>query len=276
MMQMKPLDAGGLRVGVFDRGSGPTLLLVHGFPLDHSMWEGQAEDLAQDFRVIAPDLRGFGCSDVTEGEVPMERFADDLAALLDRLDGARQIAFCGLSMGGYIAWEFWRRHRSRLSHLILCDTRAEADSSEAAAARRQTADRILAEGTSFLADSMAPKLFSPQSLHRHPELVRQTEAVMRATPAAGAAAAMRGMAARRDAVGVLGQIDIPTLVLCGQHDALTSADQMRAMAERIPGARFVEVPDAGHLSPRENPSAVNHAIRQWFDSLSNARETTSP
>ena len=262
---MKWVDIDGIQLNVCDQGQGPVLLLVHGFPLDHTMWRGQIEDLAREFRVIAPDLRGFGRSDVTEGVVSMERFADDLAALLDALDARGEVAFCGLSMGGYVAWQFWRRHRSRLSHLVLCDTRAAPDTPEAAQARLESADRVLAEGVGFLADAMVGKLFADPTRRERPELVEAMRKVMLGTPAAGAAAALRGMAARQDATGWLSEIDVPALVLCGRYDAISPVDEMRGMAQRIPEARFVEIPDAGHMAPLENPEAVNRAIREILE-----------
>src|SRR5438067_1036671 len=114
---MSFVQVGDVRLNVFERGSGAPLLLVHGFPLDHSMWSGQIDGLAANCRVIAPDLRGFGSSDVTPGMVTMEQMADDLAGLLDALTIKQPIAFCGLSMGGYVAWQFALRHRSRLAKL---------------------------------------------------------------------------------------------------------------------------------------------------------------
>jgi len=148
MAIMKLCDIG---MNVVERGSGVPLLLVHGYPLDHSMWQGQIEGLGDACRVIAPDLRGFGASGVTPGTVTMGQMADDMAALLDALKIHEPIVFCGLSMGGYVAWQFALRHRQRLTKLILCDTRAAADSPEAAAGRLKTADKVLDEGAAVAA-----------------------------------------------------------------------------------------------------------------------------
>ena len=149
---------GSLKVD--DRGSGDVLLLVHGFPLDHSMWAGQMEVLAQDYRVIAPDLRGFGQSSSTSGTLTMETMADDLAKLLDVLNVTEPIVFCGLSMGGYVAMQFWKRHPQRLRGLVLCDTRAMGDTPEAAANRQAMAEKVIKEGSQVAADAMLPKLFA--------------------------------------------------------------------------------------------------------------------
>src|SRR5687768_13865152 len=121
MPQVKVHDG---QLHYFDTGRGTPLLLVHGFPLDHTMWQVQIDGLAERYRVIAPDLRGFGQSSVTQGLVTMQRMADDIAELLSGIKLSEPVVFCGLSMGGYVAWQFALRHRQRLARLILCDTRA--------------------------------------------------------------------------------------------------------------------------------------------------------
>ena len=248
-------------LNVLDQGHGTPLLLVHGFPVDHTMWQRQMDDLAQEYRVIAPDLRGFGRSPATSGEVLMEQFADDLAVLLDVLGVAEPVVFCGLSMGGYIAWQFWRRHRARLAALVLCDTRALADPPEVAQGRLATAARVLAEGVSLLPETMLQRLFAPVTFDEQPELIAVTRRVMLNTPAAGAAAALRGMAQRPNFTSQLGAIDVPTLALCGEQDAIATVSEMRALAAGIAGAQFLEIPHAGHMAPLENPAPVNAAIR---------------
>jgi 3-oxoadipate enol-lactonase len=253
-----------IHLNVIDQGQGRPLLLVHGFPLDHSMWDAQIVDLARDYRVIAPDLRGFGASDVTEDAASMEQFADDLAALTEALRIDEPLVLCGLSMGGYVAWQFWRRHRARLRALVLCDTRAAADSPEVAQGRLNNANRALTEGVAFLADMMLGKLFAPQSLQQRPELIAATRnVILRASPQ-GVAAALRGMAARTDVSRLLPQIDVPTLLVCGQQDMISPVDEMRGIATKIPGAQFAEIADAGHISPQENPALVNQAIRRFL------------
>ncbi len=261
---MPKISIGRISLNVVDQGRGRPLLFVHGFPLDHSMWQGQIAPLSRIYRVIAPDLRGFGRSDVSEGSVSMERFADDLAAVLDAMEIEQPVAFCGLSMGGYIAWQFWRRHVSRLDRLILCDTRAVADSDDAARSRHETAERVLREGTAFLIDTMIPKLFTEATSSLHPEIVEATRQVICSADPRGIAAALRGMAVRPDVTGWLRSIKLPTLVICGQHDAISTVGEMRALADRLPVARFVEIPDAGHMAPLEQPPKVNAAIREFL------------
>ena len=258
---MKALSVRGTELWCVDRGGGLPLLLVHGFPLDHTMWAGQIEGLSAKCRVIAPDLRGFGRSRRKgDDKVTMADFADDLAALLDALKISEPVVLCGLSMGGYIAFQFWRRHAARLRGLILCDTRAAADPPEAAAARAAMADRVLREGPAPLVETMLPRVLGETTRRQRPDLVENVRRVMLAADPRAIAAATRGMAERPDMTASLPQIGCPTLVVVGGEDVVSPPAEMRGIAEAIPAARFVEIPAAGHLSPLEKPAAVNAAI----------------
>jgi 3-oxoadipate enol-lactonase len=281
---VKSLSVRGTELWYVDRGSGIPLLLVHGFPLDHAMWVGQIDALggrtpgmlvgeafmsappaqsppAPKCRVIAPDLRGFGRSGRNGNDkVTMDQFADDLAGLLDALAIDEPVILCGLSMGGYIAFQFWKKYPARLRGLILCDTRASADSPEAAAGRLSMADRVLREGPAPLVEAMMPRLFAETTRRQHPQMVQRLQGVMMASDPVGIAAAARGMVDRPDMTAVLGQIRCPTLVIVGQSDAISPPAEMRGIAEAIPGAQFTEIPAAGHMAPLENAPAVNAAI----------------
>lgn len=262
---MPRVSVGELTLHVETAGVGPPLLLVHGFPLDHTMWSAQIAHCAATHRVIAPDLRGFGRSDVTDGVVTMEQFADDLAALLTNLGVAEPVHLCGLSMGGYIAFAFLRRHRRRLRSLILCDTRAAADSPEAAEQRQLTAERVLKEGTAFLAEGMLERLFAAATRAEHPELVAATLGVMRAAPPRGVAAASRGMASRSAAGDdLLADIDVPTLVVVGSEDAISPAAEMQSFSGKIPKSHFVVLEEAGHLAPMEQPAQMNAVLDHFL------------
>lgn len=266
---MPTIAANNRNFNVHIQGDGAPILLVHGFPLDHTMWRGQVDHLAGAYRVIAPDLRGFGknASVVVDG-LSMETFADDLAALLDELNITQPICLCGLSMGGYIALAFVRKHRHRLGSLILCDTKATADDEAAKKVREQTALKVLETGPDFLAEAMAEKLFAPSTRSDHPEIVAETQAVIRQTSRESIAAASRAMAARPDSTDLLSAIDLPTLVLVGEHDAITTSAEMRTMSHTLPRATFVEIADAGHMAPLEVPEAVNAAIDHFLASTS--------
>jgi pimeloyl-ACP methyl ester carboxylesterase len=262
---MQRIAVGDINLNVEQRGRGAPLLLVHGFPLDHSMWRHQLDAFGARFHVIAPDLRGFGQSDATPpGTVTMAQLADDLAGLLDALGITQPVTFCALSMGGYVAFPFVCRHAKRLDKLILCDTRAVADTAEAAQNRRAFADRVLAEGSAVAADAMLPKLFAPLTAEKQPEVVEQTRQVMLRANPIGVAAALEAMAVREDSTGLLPTIQVPALLLCGEHDGISTPDEMRGMAQAIPAARFEEIPGAGHMAPLEAPGPVNRAIAQFL------------
>lgn len=253
-------SSGGMNVE--QRGSGRPLVLIHGFPLDHTMWKGQLSGLSDRYRVIAPDLRGFGKSDVTIEATTMEQYADDIAEMVEALGIDEPVGICGLSMGGYIAWQFFLRHRERLARLVLCDTRAVADTEDAARQRMRMAESVLMKGTDELADVMIPRLFAASTLKSNPSAVEATRAVIRGTDPVGVASALRGMAVRADFTPHLPSVKVRALLLCGEHDVISPAEEMRGIAAAMPQAEFIEIPDAGHMAPLENPATVNAAIRQ--------------
>jgi pimeloyl-ACP methyl ester carboxylesterase len=185
-----------------DRGAGLPVLVVHGFPLDHSMWSAQIDALAARCRVIAPDLRGFGQSPLGDADpesgISMERYADDLAELLDAVAIREPIVLVGFSMGGYIAWQFVRKYYSRLRALVQCDTKAAADTEEARAGRLKMAENVAAWGSARVAEMMGPRLFAPSTFATKPQVVAAVRRVVEHTSPAAIAAAQRGMAARPD------------------------------------------------------------------------------
>ncbi len=261
---LKDINLAGATLSVADVGQGPPILFAHGFPLDHTMWSQQLAELSRDHRCIAPDLRGFGQSSVTSGKVTMAQFADDLAALLDVLGVSEPVVLCGLSMGGYIAWEFVRRHAARLRGLILCDTRAVPDSPEAVANRLRLAEDVVRLGPELVANAMLPRLFAPNTTAHRPEGVHELRQVMLATNPQGIAAASRGMAERGDARPLLPTINCPTLVIVGEHDVISPPAEMRDIATAIPRSVFQIIADAGHMAPLEQPLAINAAICQFL------------
>jgi 3-oxoadipate enol-lactonase len=261
---MKKRSIGDIELAYMDRGSGPPVFLVHGFPMDHSLWNAQIDELAGDYRVIAPDLRGFGHSGASKTTVSMAQFADDLVALLDALCISEPIVLCGLSMGGYIAFEFLRKYGGRLRGLILCDTRAACDTPSAAANRLETAERVLREGVGPLVDNMIGKLFSPKTFERRPEVAAAMRETMMSQKPSGVAAALWGMASRRDSRPLLPEIRCPTLVVVGRDDGLSTPEEMRSLASAIAGARFFEIADSGHLSPLEGSEQFNAIVRDFL------------
>jgi 3-oxoadipate enol-lactonase len=271
MTEMKTVRVADIDMAYVDRGSGIPVLLVHGFPLDYTMWTPQIDALADRWRVVAPDLRGFGRTPLgsvdTERGIPMEQFADELAGLLAALAIDQPVVLCGLSMGGYIAWQFVRRHADRLRALVVCDTRAGADTDEARAARMKMIEHIDQWGAARVADMMGPRLFAPRSFETQPDQVRALRQVVESTAPASIAAAQRGMAARPDMTGFLPQIDVPTLVLVGDQDVITPPPEAASIAAAIPHAEMVIVPGAGHMTTLENPAAVNAALARFLSRI---------
>ncbi len=263
---LRTIEVQAVRYQVVDEGVGPALLLVHGFPLNHTMWDAQIAEFASTHRVIAPDLRGFGGTDGALYSVSMEQLADDCVALLEALQVDRPITFCGLSMGGYVGWQMALRYPEWVGRLILCDTRAAADTPEAVANRLKMADIVIKEGSEPVAWAMMPKLFAPGTAERQPAIVQRVrQMVMDSSPMA-IAAAHRGMAVRPDVTSLLPSLHVPSLVIVGDHDAISPPAEMKAIADALPNAKFVLVPDAGHMAPMENPLAVNAAIREFLAS----------
>jgi pimeloyl-ACP methyl ester carboxylesterase len=258
-------------IGVFAQGRGEPILFVHGFPLRHDMWRSQIEAFGKSYRVIAPDLRGFGESKLSGATatttLTMEAFADDLHVLLHAVFVDRPVVLCGLSMGGYIAWQFLRKYRDQLKALVLCDTRATGDSPEQAAGRQKLAAEVLALGPQAAVDAMLPRLVSPKTAEQQPGVVSDLRKMILRNSSVSIAATLRGLAERPDCTQMLPSIDVPTLVLCGQDDQITPMAEMKTMAQAIPGAQFVEVADAGHMSPMENPKTINATIDRFLKSI---------
>ncbi|GAA0599279.1 alpha/beta fold hydrolase [Kutzneria viridogrisea] len=239
--------------------SQPTLLLVHGHPFDRSMWRPQVERFgAQGWRVLAPDLRGYGENPTPAAKTPLEVFAGDLVDLLDRL-GVNRVVLAGLSMGGQIALEFHRLFRERLAGLVLADTSAPAETGQGRKNRTDLADRLLREGMEQYARELLPKMVAAQA----PRAVREHVLhMMRNAPVQGAAAALRGRAERPDYVDMLAEITVPTLVVVGSEDEFTPLADAQLLHERIPGSRLAVIEGAGHLPNLERPAEFDAALAE--------------
>jgi 3-oxoadipate enol-lactonase len=255
-------------LAISDEGPGPVVVLLHGFPLSRAMWQEQLSSIGSIYRVIAPDLRGHGDSPVPEGAYTMDAMADDVVEMLETLEIAGPVVVGGLSMGGYVALSLVARYPTRVRGLILMDTRAGADTPEAAQGREATAQAVLAaDSANAVVDSMLPRLFCKMTLEQRPERVEPMKAIMAKTAPQGIAGALRGMAARPDRRGDLPKIVVPTLVLVGAEDVITPPAEAKAMAEAIPNAQLEVIPNAGHMAPYENPSVANAAILRFLKSL---------
>jgi pimeloyl-ACP methyl ester carboxylesterase len=268
---MKTAALSRTEMAYVDRGAGLPLMLVHGFPLDHTMWTAQVGALAERARVIAPDLRGFGRTPLGQVDpsrgVSMDEYADDLAELLDALAIREPIVLVGFSMGGYVAWQFVRKHAERLRGLVPCDTRSAADTAEAREGRLKMAQHVAEWGAARVAAMMGPKLLSARSFETKPDVVRSVRGMVERTPPAAIAAAQRGMATRPDSTDLMPKIAVPTLVIVGEHDAISTPAEMESIARAIPGAGLAVIPEAGHMAPMENPAAVNEALAEFLRAL---------
>jgi pimeloyl-ACP methyl ester carboxylesterase len=258
-----PID--GLRIAYTDQGHGlPPLLFVHGFPLSRGAWQHQIEAFGPTHRVVAPDLRGLGESEASEGPTSMARFADDLEHLLRQL-GTGPVVLVGHSMGGYVALAFQDRHPGLLRGLVLVGTRAGADAPEAAAKRRAAAERVRREGISSVVDDMAPKMLAVGTADGN--RLGQVRALMQSASAAGVAGALLGMAERPDATPRLGRIGVPTLVITGAEDTVIPPSESEVLARSIPGADLEVIPRAGHLVAFEQAEAFNDRLAAWLRRL---------
>lgn len=254
-----------------ERGEGSPVLMTHGFPLDHSMWRFQIEALSANYRVIAPDLRGLGQSPIEpiagKTGIAMAEYADELASLLDQLNVDEPAVFIGFSMGGYIAWQFFRNHHNRLRALVQCDTKAVGDTPQTQETRFKMAESVEGWGSAHIASLMTPKLFASATLSSNNEIVQEVQSVISRTDPVGIAAAQRGMAHREDATPLLSNLDLPVLYLVGEEDQISTPEEMQAMADQTPGAQLVKIAEAGHMSPLENPQAVSSAILKFLARL---------
>jgi len=247
-------------------GAGAPILFVHGFPLSGELWRPFVPALGKGFRLIIPDLRGHGRSEASTS-VTMAGFADDLATLLDAIGESRPVVLVGMSMGGYICFEFYRRQPQRVRAVVLASTRAQADSPEDARARRQAAGRARREGSVAVAEAMMPRLFSP---HASQELRTRWLEIMAATNPEGIAAALEAMAARPESLSTLVSMSCPVLIIAGEDDTLTPPDDARRMYQAAPDARLEMLSGAGHMSPVERPEPFLEALSGFLEDL--ARE----
>lgn len=247
-------------------GDGPAILFIHGFPLDRTMWRHLAATLTG-WRRIAPDLRGAGLSDVPDGGYSMTEYADDLAALLDVLR-VESTVVCGLSMGAYVAFALLRRHPGKVRGLVLANTRAEADTPEGLKGRDEMIALVEGGGSEAIVERLMPKLFAPSSLTAMPQVVEHVRTMIANSPPRGVIGALEAMKARDDQTAFLPEINVPTLVIAGREDQLISNDRSKALADAIPEAQFTLIPEAGHLTPMEQPIATGRVIGEFLEAIS--------
>ncbi len=236
------------------------VLLIHAFPVDARMWDAQRTAIGDRAPVVAPHLPGFGGTPGAGEVMTMASAADRCLEALDAA-GVDRAVVCGLSMGGYTAFELWRRARERFAGLILANTKAAPDTEEGVAGRRALAARLVAEGSGFLVESPPPLLSGNASSG----LTGRVRELIAAQPAASIAAAALGMAERPDSTPDLATIDVPTLVVTSDGDTLIPADVSSPMADEIPGAELAVIAGAGHLSNLEAPGTFDELLAHHLD-----------
>lgn len=250
-----------------DHGDGIPLLLIHGFPLNRSLWEPQIRELSAFARVLAPDLRGYGESEAPSGVYSMDLLARDCQAFLEATGVNQPTLVCGLSMGGYVALAFYRLYPERVAGLVLAATRAGADSEEGKSNRDKTAAQAREQGASAVAAGMLPKMMSSKTYATNPELVERVSDIMSSASVEGIVGASSGMKERPDSNELLAKIRVPTLILHGSDDQLIPFKEAEAMHEAIEGSRLRLLPEAGHLLNLEQPELFNQAVQDFLASL---------
>lgn len=255
---------GGINLAYEDKGTGLPLLFIHGYPLSRRIWDPQLEGLADVARLIALDLCGHGDSDAVPGPFSMESLADDCKNLLEALGITSPVVLCGLSMGGYVTFAFYRKYPERVAGLILAATRSGEDSPEGKANRDKAADLARKGGPSAIAESMLPKMLSPKTYEEKPELVHRVREIMEGTSLGGIIGDLMSMKLRPDSTPGLKKVDKPTLILHGSDDQLIPPSEAIAMSGAIPGARLNLLPDAGHLLNMEQPQLFNNSVREFL------------
>jgi pimeloyl-ACP methyl ester carboxylesterase len=240
--------------------------LLHPFPTNHRFWDECAPHLETRYQLIIPDVRGHGASPPGEGPATMDKHARDLLLLCNELGIAKAI-FVGVSIGGYVLFEFWRQSRDRVAALVLSNTRAGADLPEQRAARQKSIDDVQLRGPAPFIEGMLPKMLSESTLRSRPDRVEAARKLMAAISVQGIAASLQGMMARPDSTSTLKTIDVPTLIIAGEEDTLTPIAEAELMRRGIGGSRLEVVPKAGHYSALEQPEDTGRILRAFLDSV---------
>jgi pimeloyl-ACP methyl ester carboxylesterase len=263
---MQRIKSGDAEIAYWALGDGAPIVLLHPFPANHEFWQPVAQTLATRYRVILPDLRGHGESEVGEGPATMEKHAADIARVMDDA-GVGRAPLIGVSIGGYALFELWRKNRGRVAALGLCNTKAPADNAEARAGRLQAANDVLERGTEPFFESMTPRLLGKTTRETRPDLVDGAVRMMRQMSPADVAQVQRGMAERPDSVETLKTINVPTLLVTGDEDLMTGVNEAELMRQHIAGSQLKVIPKAGHYSPWERSDSVSILLRQFLDGL---------
>ena len=246
-------------------GSGPDVVLLHAFPANREMWRPMAEMMADRYRLIMPDLRGHGESELGNGVATMEKHAEDLRLVCVDAD-VNKAVFAGVSIGGYILFEFWRRHRARVRALVMANTRASADTEEGRKTRLQSVDDVMRFGPEPFVEKMLEKVIGETTRRNRPDIVGSARHMMLQMPARAIAEVQRGMAARPDSVATLPTIDVPALVIASDEDGTTPLKEAEIMRQGVRGAEMKVISRVGHYAVFERPDAVYELMAPFLAS----------
>ena len=255
---------GGLSVLLEGNQKNRAIIFLHGFPYDHTMWKAQIAAFSETYYCVAYDIRGLGDSSVGDGQFTMELFVDDLEMMMHELKIEKPI-ICAFSMGGYIALRALERMEKKFSAVILCDTLSNADDNETKINRSDSIKRINAQGLSSFSKIFVARCFSDAYKKEHKDAIEKRIAKSRKFNSIGVKGGLLAMLTRNDTTPYLSSIKLPTLVLCGEYDVITPPIRVKTMAEQIPGAQFVLIKNAGHMSVIENPEECNEAIKAFLE-----------
>ena len=236
-----------------------SIIFVHGFPYEHTMWDKQVDHLKEEFFCVTYDIRGLGTSVVGDGQYTMEKYADDLFSIISEMNLEKPV-LCGLSMGGYLAYCAVERNQDIFKSVIFCDTKAQSDTDEIKLVRANKIKQINEEGLNAFIEAFVPLCFSDEYQSKSSENYSAVKSLCKTNNPIGVKGALIAMISRGDSTPFLEQIKIPTLHLCGEFDTMTPPDKMKEDASKIPNAEFKAVPNSGHMSPIENPEFVNEVI----------------
>ncbi len=252
---------------VLSEGDGPAVVLLHAFPLDRGMWASQVAALSARYRVHAVDLFGFGRCALPAGGWGVESMADALAGWIVAEKIRTPVVVCGLSMGGYVALAFARRHANHVRALVLADTRAEPDTEDARAARDRAIEAVQQHGSAAQVEAMLPKVLGVTTHAERPGVVSEFRRTGLAQDREAVVAGLIALRDRPDARPGLAAVAVPTLIIVGDEDALTPPSAAESLAAGIRGAKLVVLPAAGHLSNLETPDAFNATVLDFLGSL---------
>jgi pimeloyl-ACP methyl ester carboxylesterase len=261
---MKRIVSGDAEIAYTVVGTGRPVVLLHPFPVHHEFWLPAAPALETRYRLIMPDLRGHGESGAGEGAATMAKHAADVVKICDQ-EGVGHAAFIGVSIGGYLLFEFWRQHKARIDVLALCNTRAQAETSESRAVRLRSAAEVLEHGIEPFVETMSKKVFGKTTLDARPDLVDAGRRMMRKMSATDISLVQQGMADRPDSVSTLKTIKVPTLIVAGDEDLGSSLADAEIMRQHISGAQLKVFSRAGHYAIFEQPENAGTVIRQFLD-----------